>query len=73
MAGLYLIIWIDPLLFGEKGFLGFSMGLWLEFAFAHAKTAFGIVGSIFPTTKTSGKLVMGCAASFYLLFVGGIS
>jgi hypothetical protein len=72
MVALYAVLWVDPALLGEKGFQGLSIGLWLEFAIAHAKTGLGVVSVVFPPNKTSGKFAIGCVGVFYFLFVGGL-
>lgn len=72
MVGLYSVMWIEPDTLGEKGITGLTMGLWLEFVFAHAGTALGVFGMFFPPKKTSGKVVLGCVSVFYFLFVGAV-
>lgn len=72
MVALYAVLWVDPAALGEKGYQGLSIGLWLEFAIAHAKTALGVVSWFFPPKKASGKFALGCVSVFYFLFVGAI-
>lgn len=72
MVALYAVLWVDPAMLGEKGYQGLSIGLWLEFVLAHAKTTLGVVGWFFPPKKTSRKFALGCVSIFYFLFVGGI-
>jgi hypothetical protein len=73
MAAIYLCVWIDPLLFGEKTFDGLSFGLWLEFILGHAHTGTAVVSLAFPPTRRSGQLAVAVMSGFYLLFVGAIS
>jgi hypothetical protein len=73
MAALYAVLWVDPLLLGQKTFEGLTWGLFLEFVFAHAHTGTAVVSMAFPPSTPKGKIAVTVISVFYLIFVTGLS
>jgi|GEM_PF-7049219 len=73
MAGMYLVLWQDPMFMGEKTMNGLMWGMFMEFALAHAHTGTAVVSLVFPPTRPSGKVAVALISLFYLIFVAGIS